>query len=96
MDKRLSQWTRDVVEPEHDTLGAVRYAQVQGAGYGEKETASSKRELIDTKRGGTRYVRRGGGGKFKEGDQVSRALARDRRKRAKKKAKRGHGDRGDR
>jgi hypothetical protein len=62
----------------------------------KKKRASSKRELIDTKRGGKRYVRRGAPGKFKESDQVARALASDRRKKAKRKAKRGHGDRGDR
>ena len=62
----------------------------------EKKRASSKRELIDTRRHGKRYVRRGAAGTFKESDQVSRALASDRRKKAKTKAKRGQGDRGDR
>jgi len=62
----------------------------------KKKRASSKRQLIDTQRGGKRYVRRGGAGKFKESDQVSRSLASDRRKKASKKAKRGQGDRGDR
>jgi hypothetical protein len=61
-----------------------------------KKRASRKRELIDARRGGKRYVRRGAAGKFKESDQVSRALPSDRRKKAKKKAKRGQGDRGDR
>ena len=60
---------------------------------GRKRAAS--RELIDT---GTdkRYVRRGGGGRFKESDDAGRSLAADRRKKAKAKAKRGHGDKGDR
>lgn len=62
----------------------------------KKKRASSKRELIDTKRGGKRYVRRAAAGKFTESDQVSRALASDRRKKAKTKAERGQGDRGDR
>lgn len=57
--------------------------------------ASSRRELIDT---GTdkRYVRRSAGGQFKESDDVGRSLAADRRTKAKTKAKRGQGDRGDR
>ena len=61
-----------------------------------KKRTSSKRELIDTKRGGKRYVRRTSAGKFKESDQVSRSLAADRRKRAKTKAIKGQGDRDDR
>jgi hypothetical protein len=60
----------------------------------KKKRASSKRELIGTKRGGATCG--AAPGKFKESDQVSRALASDRRKKAKRKAKRGHGDRGDR
>jgi hypothetical protein len=59
-----------------------------------KRTAA-KRELIHT---GTdkRYVRRGAAGKFKESDDVGRSLAGDRKRAAKSKAPRGHGDRGDR
>ena len=53
------------------------------------------RELIDT---GTdkRYVRRDEDGKFKESDDVGQSLAADRHKKAKAKAKRGQGDKGDR
>ena len=56
---------------------------------------SAKRELIDT---GTdkRYVRRGAKGRFKESDDVGRSLTADRRRKAKKKVKSGHGDKGDR
>jgi hypothetical protein len=59
-----------------------------------KRTAA-KRERIDT---GTdkRYVRRGAAGKFKESDDVGRSSASDRKRAAKAKARRGHGDRGDR
>ena len=69
---------------------AKKAAKKQG---GKKKAA--KRELIDT---GTdkRYVRRGGKGRFKESDDVGKSLASDRRKKAKTKAKRGQGDRGDR
>jgi hypothetical protein len=61
-----------------------------------KRKRAAKRELIDTKRGGKRYVRRNASGQFKESDQVSKSLPSDRRRRAKTKAKRGQGDRGDR
>jgi hypothetical protein len=56
--------------------------------------SSGKRELIDT---GTdkRYVRRDGEGKFKESDDVGRALSADRKRKATKKTKPGYGDRGD-
>jgi hypothetical protein len=54
-----------------------------------------RRELIDT---GTdkRYVRRKKSGKFGQSDDVGRSLASDRRRKASTKAKRGHGDKGDR
>lgn len=57
--------------------------------------ASAKRELIDT---GTdkRYVRRDEEGQFKESDDVGRSLSKDQETRAKKKAKPGQGDKGDR
>ena len=60
-----------------------------------KKRTAAKRELINT---GTdkRYVRRGAKGKFKESDDVGKSLARDPKRKAKKKAKRGQGDRGDR
>jgi hypothetical protein len=57
---------------------------------------STKRELIDPKRGGKRFVRRGNSGKFQESDQVSRSLRRDRKTAAKRKTKSGQGDKGDR
>ena len=43
-----------------------------------------------------RYVRRSTAGRFKESDDVGRSLTKDRKRKAKKKAKRGQGDRGDR
>lgn len=56
--------------------------------------SSSKRELV-APRGDKRFVRRGRGGKFSESDDVGRSLSTDRRRKAKTKAKRGQGDRGD-
>jgi len=56
---------------------------------------AARRETVDT---GTdkRYVRRGAQGRFKESDDMGRSLSADRRKKAKTKAKRGQGDKGDR
>ncbi len=56
---------------------------------------TAKRELINT---GTdkRYVRRGESGRFKESDDVSRSLAKDRQTKAKTKTRPGQGDKGDR
>jgi len=56
---------------------------------------SNPRELVDT---GTdkRFVRRDENGRFEESDDVGRSLSRDVKQDAKTKAKKGHGDRGDR
>ena len=60
---------------------------------GRKKAA--RRRLMDTGMD-KRFVRRGIGGRFKESDDVGRSLTADRRKKAKAKAKRGQGDKGDR
>ncbi len=62
---------------------------------GGKRKTAAKRETIDTGRD-KRYVRRGGAGRFKESDDVSKSLRADARKKAKTKVKKGQGDRGDR
>jgi hypothetical protein len=56
---------------------------------------AAKRELIDTGRD-KRYVRRDEQGQFKESDDVGRSLSQDRKRTAKKSAKPGQGDKGDR
>lgn len=56
---------------------------------------AAKRDRIDTG-ADKRYVRRSTRGRFKESDDVGRAAATDPRRKAKAKAKRGQGDRGDR
>jgi len=60
-----------------------------------KKKKAAKRTLVDT---GTdkRFVRRGGGGKFKESDDVGTSLGVDRRQKAKTRVKSGQGDTGDR
>lgn len=65
-----------------------------GGAKGGKKGGASKRTLI-APRGDKRYVRRDGQGQFKESDDVSRSLSADRRKKAKRVAKKGQGDRGD-
>ena len=56
---------------------------------------AAKRELVNTGRD-KRFVRRDSEGKFKESDDVGRSLSQDRKQLAKKTAKAGQGDRGDR
>jgi hypothetical protein len=57
---------------------------------------AAKRERIDTKVSGTRFVRRQPDGTFKEADQLGPSMAADRRTKAKTTVKSGQGDRGDR
>lgn len=59
-----------------------------------KKKTAARRTLIAPK-GDKRYVRRSAKGRFKESDDVGRSLSTDRRRRAKTKAKRGQGDKGD-
>lgn len=60
-----------------------------------KKRKAAKRTLVNTG-SDKRYVRRSTSGRFKESDDVGRSLAKDRKRKATKKAKRGQGDRGDR
>ena len=61
----------------------------------KKSTRKAAKRTLIAPRGDKRYVRRSAKGRFKESDDVSASLSADRRKRAKKKAKRGQGDKGD-
>jgi hypothetical protein len=56
----------------------------------------SKRELIEPTVGDKRYVRRDDQGKFTEQVDLGKSLAADRRRKAKRPASPGQGDRGDR
>ena len=60
-----------------------------------KKRKAAKRELI-APRGDKRYVRRKKGRFTRSQDNVGRSLSADRRKKAKRVAKRGQGDKGDR
>lgn len=57
--------------------------------------SSTRRESIDTGKN-KMYGKRDVKGKFKEMDDVGRSSASDRRTKAKRKVKSGHGDKGDR
>ena len=60
-----------------------------------RKRSSGKRELLKT-RNASFFGKRTGRGRFKEMDERGRSLGTDRRRKAKAKAKRGYGDRGDR
>jgi len=57
--------------------------------------SSTKRDLVKS-RGGKSFAKRTTKGRFKDMDGVKRSLPSDRRKKAKRKVKSGHGDQGDR
>jgi len=57
--------------------------------------STSKRERLDTPTG-SNFAKRNAKGQFKEMDSVGRSLAADRRTKAKRPVKSGHGDQGDR
>ncbi len=59
-----------------------------------KRTAG-QRDKVKTPTG-TFYAKRTSSGRFKEMDEVGRSLAADRRTRAKRTVRSGHGDQGDR
>jgi hypothetical protein len=61
----------------------------------KKSTRKAAKRTLIAPRGDKRYVRRSKRGRFKESDDVSTSLSTDRRKRAKRKAPRGQGDKGD-
>jgi hypothetical protein len=56
---------------------------------------TSRRTVIEPRKGDRRYVRRNKKGEFKKEVNVGRSLAADRRRTAKSKVKKGQGDRGD-
>jgi len=76
-------------DPRH-----MRCADQAGGSMATRKAA--KRERLDTRVGGTRFVRRRPDGTFKGSDQLGPSMAADRRQRAKTKVKSGRGDRGDR
>jgi hypothetical protein len=61
----------------------------------KKKSKTSKRTVIEPKKGDRRYVRRNKKGEFKKEVSVGRSLAADRKRKAKTKVPKGQGDRGD-
>ena len=61
----------------------------------KKKRSTSKRETLKSKNA-TFFAKRTAKGRFKEMDERSPSLAADRRRKAKKTVKSGHGDQGDR
>ena len=61
----------------------------------KRSRKTSKRTVIQPRRGDRRYVRRNKTGQFKKEVNVGRSLAADRRRKAKTKVAKGQGDRGD-
>jgi hypothetical protein len=55
----------------------------------------SRRELVEPQSKDKRYARRNRKGQFTESDDVGRSLSQDRRRKAKRVAPKGQGDRGD-
>ena len=74
---------------------AKKGVKKQAAKKVAKKKASAKRKLI-APRGDKRYVRRNSAGQFKESDDQGKSLGQDRKRKAKRKAKPGQGDKGDR
>jgi hypothetical protein len=61
----------------------------------KKKSKTTKRTVIEPKKGDRRYVRRNKKGEFKKEVTVGKSLAADRKRTAKTKVKKGQGDRGD-
>lgn len=61
----------------------------------KKKSKTSKRTVIEPKKGDRRYVRRNKEGQFKKEVKVGRSLAADKKRTAKTKVKKGQGDRGE-
>lgn len=61
----------------------------------KKSPRKAARRTLIAPKGDKRYVRRSKRGRFKESDDVGQSLSSDRRTRAKRKAPRGQGDKGD-
>jgi hypothetical protein len=61
----------------------------------KRSRKTSKRTVIQPRKGDRRYVRRNKAGQFKKEVDGGRSLAADRRRKAKTNAVKGQGDRGD-
>jgi hypothetical protein len=73
---------------------AAKKSSKKGSGR-KAASKTSKRTVIQPKKGDRRYVRRNKKGEFKKEVKVGKSLAADRKRTAKTKVKKGQGDRGD-
>jgi hypothetical protein len=89
--------TKKATKKKTAKKGTKKGGEKSGKKTGKKKAkrTATKRELI-APRGDARYVRRNANGEFDESDDVGRSQAADRRKKAKRSAKPGQGDKGDR
>jgi hypothetical protein len=83
-----------LIKPQEKAMTS-KQASARSKGTRSRRKSAAKRELIDTGRD-KRYVRRDPAGKFHESDDVGQSRSRDRKRAAKRTARRGQGDKGDR
>lgn len=74
---------------------STKKKSARGKATKKKVTRKAAKRTLIAPRGDKRYVRRSKKGRFKESDDVSASLSTDRRKRARRKATSGQGDKGD-
>jgi hypothetical protein len=70
-------------------------AKREGPMRTKRSRKTSKRTVIQPRKGDRRYVRRNKAGQFKKEVNAGRSLAADRRRKAETKVAKGQGDRGD-
>ena len=93
--KKTAKKTAKKAAPKAAKKSSKKKAAKKAAPKRSTKKAAAKRELI-APRGDKRFVRRDEQGQFSEVDDVGRSLSQDRKKTAKRSAKAGQGDRGDR
>ncbi|HLL55144.1 MAG TPA: hypothetical protein VK447_16430 [Myxococcaceae bacterium] len=96
--RKATKTTRRSTAKGTKSSGRAKTSTRSKASTGKKSTrrkTAAKRTLIEPNKGDKRYVRRNKSGQFKEQDNVGRSISMDMRRKAKKKAPKGQGDRGD-
>jgi hypothetical protein len=96
---KLSRLRRQTLRGKYPTANSLR-RDLPKKNHGKKmatkkKSKTSKRTVIEPKKGDRRYVRRNKKGEFKKEVKVGKSLAADRKRKAKTKVEKGQGDRGD-
>ena len=73
----------------------IRAKKREGSMPTKRSRKTSKRTVIQPRKGDRRYLRRNKAGQFKKEVNVGRSLAADRHRKAKTRVAKGQGDRGD-